>query len=202
MFAPVWEGIATQVVLLKHPHMAAFILILLVTYLRPVRASGIEKQRQRLTSWRHYSACWSIVLAAAQIGVSTKTAIRDGSTSSCPYSRREIQRTGIWKLDYPAAAKLFKTATDTFGSNGMTMYQTRHSGASIDRVRGFRTVQEVQRRGQWKAFSSVTRYDKSIRLAADYHSLPRPLRSRLETLAQRAEVLLTEQLQVQRLANA
>ena len=46
------------------------------------------------------------------------------------------------------------------------MYQTRDSGAGIDRVCGFRTLQEVQRRGQWKAFISVTRYDKSSRLAA------------------------------------
>ena len=67
------------------------------------------------------------------------------------------------------------------------MYQTRHSGSSIDRVRGFRTLQEVQRRGQWKAFSSVTRYDKSSR-QADYHSLPRPLEDKLRTLAQRGVV--------------
>ena len=39
----------------------------------------------------------------------------------------------------------------------MTMYKTHHSGARIDRVRGFRTLQEVQKRGQWKAFSSVAR---------------------------------------------
>ena len=83
---------------------------------------------------------------------------------------------------------MFKTATDSLGLNGMTVHQTRHSAASIDRERGFRTLQEVQRRGQW---SSVTRYDKSRRLAADYHSLPR-LRNKLETLAQRAEVFLTK----------
>ena len=78
------------------------------------------------------------------------------------------------------------------------MYQTRHSGASIDRLRGFGTLQEMQRRSQWRAFSSVARYDKSSRLAGDYHSLARPLRHRLETLVQCAEVLLTKQLQVRR----
>ena len=57
----------------------------------------------------------------------------------------------IWNFVGPAAAKKLKTATDTLGLSGMTMYQTRHSGASIDRVRGFRTLQEVQRRGQWEA---------------------------------------------------
>ena len=102
----------------------------------------------------------------------------DGTTSSCPES-----------------------ATDALGLSSITMYQTRHSGASIDRVRGFRTLQEVQIRGQWKAFSSVTRYDKSSRLAAGYHSLPRSLRDKLETLAQRAEVLLMRRLQVQLFTN-
>ena len=40
------------------------------------------------------------------------------------------------------------------------------------------------------------------RLAADYHSLPRPLRSKLEALARLAEVLLTRQLQVRRLSDS
>ena len=87
------------------------------------------------------------------------------------------------------SAPVFKSATDTFGLIGLTMYQTRHSGASSDRVRGVRTLQEVQTRGQWKAFSSVTRYDKSSRLAADCHS-----ETSWKKLAQRGEVLTTKQL--------
>ena len=46
----------------------------------------------------------------------------------------------------------------------LTMYQTRHGGASIDQVRDCGTLQDVQTRGQWKAFSNGTRYDKNIRL--------------------------------------
>ena len=57
----------------------------------------------------------------------------------------------------------------------------------------------MQKRGQWKAFSSVTRHDKSSLLATDYQSL---LRNKLITIAQRAEVLWTKQLQVRRLTNA
>ena len=62
------------------------------------------------------------------------------------------------------------------------MYQTRQSGASIDRVRGFRTLLKVQQRGQWRALGSVARYDKSSRLAADYHYLSLALRNKLETV--------------------
>ena len=53
----------------------------------------------------------------------------------------------IWNFDQPAAAKMFNTATGSLGLSGRTMYQTRPSGASIDRVRGFRTLQEGQQRG-------------------------------------------------------
>ena len=56
----------------------------------------------------------------------------------------------------------------------LTMYQMHHSGASIDRARRFRTLQVLERRGQWRAFSSITRYDMSSRLAADCRLLTAP----------------------------
>ena len=109
----------------------------------------------------------------------------------------------ICSFDYPAAAKMLKTATDSLEVSGKTMYQTRHSGASIDRVRGLRTLQQVQKRGQWGGrgggFSSVARYDKSSRLAADYHSLLLTLRNKLETLARRAKELLIGRLRIHQL---
>ena len=53
------------------------------------------------------------------------------------------------------------------------MCHTRHSGASIDQVKVFNTLQEVRKRSWW------------------HHSLPRPLRNKVATLALRVEVLLT-----------
>ena len=44
MPAPVCKGIATQLTLFNQPLVAAFILILLVTYLRPSELLGIEKE--------------------------------------------------------------------------------------------------------------------------------------------------------------
>ena len=41
----------------------------------------------------------------------------------------------MWNFDYFVAAKLFKTATGALGLSGLTMYQARHSSASIERVR-------------------------------------------------------------------
>ena len=41
---PVWEGIATQLILLNHPHMAAIIFILLVTDMRPSEITALRKK--------------------------------------------------------------------------------------------------------------------------------------------------------------
>ena len=107
-------------------------------------------------------SCWSIMIAASETGVSTKTGIRDGSVLM---DRRGLQwvkllpslKTGnleeeIWNFDYLAAAKMFKTASDILAPSGMTTCQTRHSGSSIDRVRG---LQNSARSGETRSVDSV-----------------------------------------------
>ena len=78
----------------------------------------------------------------------------------------------------------------SLGLSCMTMYKTRHSGASLDRVRGFGSLQEVQRRVSGRLSAVAKDATKSSRLAAHCHSLPRPLRNKLKTLARRVEGLL------------
>ena len=87
--------------------------------------------------------------------MSTKTGVRVGSVLM---DQRWFQRVNkllpwlkcgnleerIWNFDYLAAANMFYTATDSLPFIGLNMYQKRHSGASIDRVRGFRTLQEIR----------------------------------------------------------
>ena len=123
----VWDGNAAQLTLLNQALMAAFILILLVTCMRP---SELLASRKKDLVPLPLLPCWSVVIA----------------------------------------------------------------GARIQRVLGFRTLQDVQKRVQWRAFSSAARYGRSSRLAADCHSL---LLSRSETswkLARRAEALLVGRL--------
>ena len=48
---------------------------------------------------------------------------------------------------------MLKTATGSSELSGMATHQTRHIGASIDPVRGFRTLQKVPKRSHWRAFS-------------------------------------------------
>ena len=124
MPAPVWEGRPS---LLDHPHVAAFILILLVTFIRPSWLLAL-KTKDLVPPLVLLLPCRFVVIAASETGVSTKRGVRDVLV-------RWLQRVD--------------------------------SGASIDRV---------------------PLWEKSRN---QHHSLPRPLRNKLETLARRVEMLLT-----------
>ena len=97
----------------------------------------------------------------------------------------------FYNFDYPAAAKMFKTATDTVGLSGMAMYQTRHrlGKKCSDEVSGKRSAvsRDTTEAVVWRPTTTL--------------SLTRS-ETKLGTLAQRAEVLLTKQLQTQPLGNA
>ena len=47
----------------------------------------------------------------------------------------------------------------------ITPYTLRHGGASEDRAVSARSLEEVQKRGRWKSFTSVRRYEKLARLS-------------------------------------
>ena len=68
----------------------------------------------------------------------------------------------------------FRQASQNLGLD-LSPYQTRHSGPSIDRARNWRSLYEVQKRGNWKTYKSVARYEKAGRLSLSYQSLPRSL---------------------------
>ena len=171
--------------------MTASILVLLVTYMRPSELLALRK-KDLVPPLVPLLPYWSIVLADSETGVSTETGNRwigprgpaVASMGQQAPARTPGRTSAGENLEFrfPAAATFFKTVSDTLGLTSLALYQTRHRGASID-------MHEVQRRGQWKAFSSVTRYDRSSFLAADCQSLPRLLRDKPETLAQRADIL-------------
>ena len=95
-----------------------------------------------------------------------------------------------WLFDHLGAANRIKTATDSLDLIGRPWHQARQRWTSNVQVRGFRTFKKVQTRGQWKAFI-VVKHDKAA-------IWPRQFRNKLETPAQRVEVLSTKRFQVQR----
>jgi len=72
--------------------------------------------------------------------------------------------TPVWGFGYPTYLEQFKAAAASLCITALTPYQTRHSGASIDRFNEWRDLASVKKRGGWRSDRSVARYEKSARL--------------------------------------
>ena len=111
--------------------------------------------------------CWSVVIAASESGVSTKIRISHGSVfmdqrwlhlvnKLLPAVKAGSSEEKIWFFDYPAAANMFKSASDTLGLVGMTMHQTCHNGASIDRRKRSALSQETTKEVVWRRTTTLS----------------------------------------------
>lgn len=67
-------------------------------------------------------------------------------------------------------------ATSALG--GVHVYQLRHGGASRDFVTKSRSLEEVRRRGRWRSWASVRRYENGSRVAQMLNRLPPSLLDR------------------------
>ena len=70
----------------------------------------------------------------------------------------------VWHFGYPECLASFRQVAKKEGMPDLTPYQTRHSGASIDRFYRWRLLADVKKRGGWRSDKSVARYEKSARL--------------------------------------
>ena len=61
-----------------------------------------------------------------------------------------------------------KMCAEELGIEKVTPYQRRHSGATIDASKKWRSLAEIQKRGSWSQKQSMHRYEHSSRLAHDY----------------------------------
>ncbi len=83
---------------------------------------------------------------------------------------KQFEGEQIWDFDYTDVAAELKEVSKLI-SVELTLYQCRHSGPSIDRANGERDIGEVRKRGGWKAWKSLARYEKSARLANTFERL-------------------------------
>jgi len=166
--------------------MAIFLLVSVSSYARPselirVLTHCLVKPSKNITQ------CWSLLLCPEERHHRTKTGEFDTSIlldspwmstwapnlfsvlKEAPPDQR------LWDFNYVDYEKAFRKAAEVLDLE-VTPYQTRHSGPSIDRVKGYRTLPEVQKRGQWKSHKSVARYEKAARLASTWEALPEDLR--------------------------
>ena len=163
--------------------MAVFVLLGLSTYLRP--ASLLTLMGAALTRpVPGGSPFWSLLVHPMASGSSTKTFLKDVSMlldtaylNWCPplwAALSEKLERRLFNFDYPTFCLAFNRATASLRLKAVP-YQLRHSGPSIDRARGLRTLLDVQQRGTWKQAKSVLRYDKHALLAKAQRDMPADL---------------------------
>eukprot|EP00435_Cladocopium_sp_Y103_P072928 s29_g41.t2 len=163
----VWAAFACEMRRLSHLRMAIFLLLSVCTYARPS-----ELLRARVFSLVRPAAgvtqTWSLLLSPEEKESRSKTGEFDTSVMlDSPWLvewihpildclKRSHPESALWDFDYSAYNRIFREVAQTFNLE-VTPYQTRHSGPSIDRARNYRSQQEVQKRGQWRAQKSVMR---------------------------------------------
>jgi len=185
---PIWAAVANRMREMGQLRMAVFVMVAVSSYARPS-----ELLRMRVFSLVRPSAgitsSWSLLLSPEDLPERSKTGDFDVSIAlDSPFLRawsdpvfNQLKKSHpedpLWDFDYNEYSRAFKKVTEHLGIDNLTPYQTRHSGPSIDRAKGYRTQLEVMKRGQWKSQSSVARYEKAARLAATFNSLPMELQS-------------------------
>ena len=99
----------------------------------------------------------------------------------------------VFPFSYPCFCKEFKAVIKTLGleKTGLVPYAWRHSGPSIDRAKGLRSLVETAKRGRWKHFWNTARYEKAGRLGASLKGLDAKLLDHGRTCERRlADIVL------------
>lgn len=88
--------------------------------------------------------------------------------------RRGGTAVGLMPMDSRRLLMKVQAAVQRLGVNAgeVHMHRLRHSGASHDYARRIRSIEDIRRRGRWKAFNSVRRYEKGARVQQLLASLP------------------------------
>jgi len=144
-----WCGLANGLFVLGEPMMGWFTMMSVSTYFRPGSLLSI-KPNQLIPPGSGRFASWSILAHPHEGGVPSKTGEYDLSMKldssflrfAGPIYALMHQRpagSSVWDFQYPDYLRKFKQVASMFGVK-LVPYQTRHSGASIDRDSNERTL--------------------------------------------------------------
>ncbi len=187
---PVWAGLAVEMVRLGHALPAVMTLIMMECYLRPgemlslTPASFLGPAPSAVKDW--------VVLLFPQekarrskVGESDDTiALDSGRFGWLQHVCRELA--GRRPRDKPLMTMSYGQFLSVFGLAAANLnieavpYQARHSGASIDRAEGRRSLESCQKRGRWASFKSVRRYEKHGRLNQTWNELSPEVKAHCE----------------------
>jgi hypothetical protein len=96
----------------------------------------------------------------------------------------------LFRITQAIWRRRFLSAAADIGLPHAMLYQLRHSGASLDAALRLRSIQQVQQRGRWAAFSSVRRYEKGGRLAEQASALSANQRARASYVMTHLDTML------------
>jgi len=193
-----WQGMCVDLIARGHLQMAVYVMVSLSGYLRPSEAYRLRRC-DLIPPCRGVSETWSLLVNPAETGITSKTGTVDDSisldseymTAWCEAIFMALRRDGstepLWSFDWPSFLVEFRACRRRFGVPELVPYQLRHSGASIDRSKRWRSLAEVKKRGNWKQDRSVARYEKAARLNATMMTYSPVLQSYLHRCASRAE---------------
>ena len=198
-------GIAALLVKNGHIDMALWTLLGFGGYLRPstnmrLRRGSLIPPVPSLTEY------WAVLLNPSEFFERSKMGVADESVMwdvpELLWMKRafELMRQGdrtqkVWNFSYPEVAKQIAVAAAQLDVE-FVPYQLRHSGPSWDRLKERRTLKEIQKRGHWGSFSSVTRYERAAVVMAEYEKLDPDLRVYLEKITANLERHVRDNLEV------
>ncbi|CAE7231430.1 gag-pro-pol [Symbiodinium sp. CCMP2456] len=201
-----WEIVcllAIMALAMGEVEIAMFMLVSFVCYLRPGEAGRLRVGD--LVPPVGTIKSWSLVLHPEEESVSSKTGEFD-ETILFDLPEIEFVAVGLhlhlnlakraksdsmFTVTPPMVGGFMRSQGDKLGITAkigdVHPYRLRHGGPSRDIALRLRTLAEVQKRGRWKSFASVRRYEKGGRLSQQLQSLPRALRDRAIAAANRIQ---------------
>ena len=134
---------------------------------------------------------WCVKLHPVDRGIPSKTGMVDENLAlSTPLARKldplwkalskKASTETVMDCSYLDYLKEFKQVTRELGIEDVVPSEGRHSGASIDVARGFRTTVEAQKQGRWQQPKSVKRYEKAGELNRSWACLSEAQRQHFE----------------------
>ena len=172
-------------------HMALACLLAADAYLRPGELLWLESQDivAGQAGFSSRFAIASLLLFPSERGRTSKTQVFNDSVLLDTRGREWMvqmvidlakKRKGLslFAFNYSQWQAELKRAAQELGIKAweVTLYLLRHTGPSDDFLAKRRSLEEIQRRGRWAVPSSVRRYEKSSKVAAQLRKLsPRQL---------------------------
>ncbi|CAK0824695.1 unnamed protein product, partial [Prorocentrum cordatum] len=199
---PVWCGLAWRLAQRGHLRLGIFLMIGVSIYGRPSTLLA-ARRCDLVPPSPGVSRHWALLTHPLERKRPSK---RGHFDEGCPLDSPYLQgldevferlasttsKEPLWNFSYPEAATLLKEAAEDLGVAPVTLYQMRHSGASIDLAKGWRSLTSAQRRGEWTQAKSMHRYEHSSRLGSDYAKLDPRLRATCEEAERQLALILTD----------